>query len=252
MGSCSNLGVHACLPNELGSKTRPPDHGPSDGWLENMRLFAAKTWWHSGKRPAHGIRASASPSAAWSMPEHLMKKLASSNIEVETARNDPCLRWIGRPWPELEAQIATLNRLICGTQTVEGAPGFLVDEHLPVFDCANKCGPTRQAIHSPRRSHPHDGGRPAVHLRSDLQDHQPSSPMPSVEDIANAYRLSWELGLKANALYRDGCKLSQPLNTTTDDRTKTKNSSNDESPRGDRGHGSWPKRCLRKASRKRR
>ncbi len=111
-------------------------------------------------------------------------------------------------------QIAALNRVICGTQTVEGAP-HLKEEHIPVFDCANTCGPLG------KRFIPADGhirmmaaAQPFISGAISKTINLPNSA--SVDDIKAAYRLSWELALKANALYRDGCKLSQPLNSKAD------------------------------------
>ena len=82
-----------------------------------------------------------------------------------------------------------------------------------MFDCANPCGRTGKRYLSVREPHPHDGGGAAVHHRRDLEDHQHAQRFDSVEDCKDAYMLSWRLGLKANALYRDGSKLSQPLNS---------------------------------------
>jgi ribonucleoside-diphosphate reductase alpha chain len=112
------------------------------------------------------------------------------------------------------AQLAEANAYVCGTMTIEGAP-HLRPEHYPVFDCANKCGKLGQRFLSPE-----------AHIRM-LAASQPfisgaiskTINMPhtaSVEDVKNAYLLSWRLMLKANALYRDGSKLSQPLNTVVD------------------------------------
>jgi ribonucleoside-diphosphate reductase alpha chain len=113
-----------------------------------------------------------------------------------------------------KAQVAALNRVICGTQTVEGAP-HLKDEHLPVFDCASTCGPTGKRYIAP------DGhirmmaaAQPFISGAISKTINLPNSA--SVQDIKDAYRMSWELGLKANALYRDGCKLSQVLNNKSD------------------------------------
>ncbi|MCA9279187.1 MAG: adenosylcobalamin-dependent ribonucleoside-diphosphate reductase [Phycisphaeraceae bacterium] len=112
------------------------------------------------------------------------------------------------------SQIDELNTLICGTQTVEGSPHLKAD-HLPVFDCANTCGKIGKRFIAPTghirmmaASQPFISG--AISKTINL----PNSA--TVEDIASCYRMSWELGLKANALYRDGCKLSQPLNNTSD------------------------------------
>ena len=71
-------------------------------------------------------------------------------------------------------------------------------------------------LHGPR---PDDGRRAAVHLRRDLQDREHAEGR-TVEEIEQAYIESWRLGLKAVAIYRDGCKRTQPLNTSTATRTR--------------------------------
>ena len=70
-----------------------------------------------------------------------------------------------------QEQIAEANAYVCGTMTIEGAP-HLKPEHYAIFDCANQCGKIGQRFLSPEVAHPHDGGRPAVRLRGDLQDDQ--------------------------------------------------------------------------------
>ena len=111
-------------------------------------------------------------------------------------------------------QINKLNDLICGTGTIEGAP-HIADEHLPVFDCANKCGKYGQRFIAPKgHIFMMSAVQPFISGAISKTINMPNEA--SVEDIKDAYRTSWELGLKANALYRDGCKLSQPLNATTD------------------------------------
>src|SRR5207253_2098401 len=99
-------------------------------------------------------------------------------------------------------QVAEASAHVCGTMTVEGAP-HLKPEHLPVFDCANKCGKTGQRfiqasghIHKMAASQPFLSG--AISKTINLPNEA------TLKDIEDAYRLSWELGLKANALYRDG------------------------------------------------
>ena len=112
-------------------------------------------------------------------------------------------------------EISTANDYVCGTMTVEGAP-FLKFEHYPVFDCASKCGKKGTRFI-----------RPMAHIKM-MASAQPfisgaiskTINLPnqaSVEDIKDAYMQSWKLGVKANALYRDGSKLSQPLNSVSDD-----------------------------------
>ncbi|MFM7261858.1 MAG: adenosylcobalamin-dependent ribonucleoside-diphosphate reductase, partial [bacterium] len=148
--------------------------------------------------------------SAWSMPENV---LANCGVDAAAAKNDMAFNGL-RALGLTRKQIDVLNRTICGTQTIEGAP-HLKDEHLPVFDCANRCGPLSERFIKPEghirmmaASQPFITGAisKTINLPSDA----------SVEDIGACYRLSWELGLKANALYRDGCKLSQPLSTKSD------------------------------------
>ncbi len=147
---------------------------------------------------------------AWSMPEHVLQSL---DIDVKQARNDNSFNGL-RAMGLSRATINELNRTICGTQTVEGAP-HLRDEHLPVFDCANTCGPTgRRFIATSGHIHMMAAAQPFISGAISKTINLPAEA--DVEDIAQAYRMSWELGLKANALYRDGSKLSQPLNTKSD------------------------------------
>jgi ribonucleoside-diphosphate reductase alpha chain len=111
-------------------------------------------------------------------------------------------------------QVAEANAYVCGTMTVEGAP-HLKAEHLPVFDCANRCGKTGQRYLS-AESHIRmmAAAQPFVSGAISKTINMPHGA--TVEDVKRAYLLSWQLMLKANALYRDGCKLSQPLNTVAD------------------------------------
>ena len=105
--------------------------------------------------------------------------------------------------------IDAANNHVCGAMTLEGAP-HLRDEHLSVFDCANRCGRTGTRLLS-TESHIRmmAAAQPYVSGAISKTINMPNSA--SVEDCADAYMLSWKLGLKANALYRDGSKLSQPL-----------------------------------------
>lgn len=118
-----------------------------------------------------------------------------------------------------EDEIEAANDYICGTMTVEGAP-FLKEEHLPVFDCANKCGKKGE-----RYIHAHGHIRMMAACQPFLSGAiSKTINLPheaSVEEIADSYMLSWQLGLKACALYRDGSKLSQPLSNKSDKKKKT-------------------------------
>jgi ribonucleoside-diphosphate reductase alpha chain len=102
---------------------------------------------------------------------------------------------------------------------LEGAPG-LKEEHLPVFDCANKCGKKGQRfIHAHGHIRMMGAVQPFISGAISKTINLPHEA--TVEEIADAYYMSWQLGLKANALYRDGSKLSQPLSNKSDKKKKT-------------------------------
>jgi len=112
------------------------------------------------------------------------------------------------------SEIEAANDYVCGTMTVEGAP-YLKEEHLPVFDCANKCGKKGQRfIHAHGHIRMMGATQPFISGAISKTINLPNDA--SVEEIADCYLLSWKLGLKANALYRDGSKLSQPLSNKSD------------------------------------
>jgi ribonucleoside-diphosphate reductase alpha chain len=110
--------------------------------------------------------------------------------------------------------IGEANDYVCGAMTIEGAPHLMV-EHYPVFDCANKCGRKGKRFIQPTghitmmaAAQPFISG--AISKTINLQN------SATTQDISDAYLLSWKLGLKANAIYRDGSKLSQPLSSSLD------------------------------------
>ncbi len=126
-------------------------------------------------------------------------------------------------------QIEAANDYICGTMTVEGAP-YLKKEHYPVFDCANKCGKKGERfIHAHGHIRMMSAAQPFISGAISKTINLPHEA--TVEEIADAYMLSWELGLKACALYRDGSKLSQPLSNKSDAK-KTKEEGNTETTAG--------------------
>ncbi|MCZ6734570.1 MAG: adenosylcobalamin-dependent ribonucleoside-diphosphate reductase, partial [Planctomycetota bacterium] len=152
---------------------------------------------------------------AWSMPEHV---LASLGIDTQKARGDGSfngLRALGLSGEQIDA----LNQAVCGTQTVESAP-HLRPEHLPVFDCASTCGKLgKRFIAATGHIRMMAAAQPFISGAISKTINLPANA--AVEGIADAYRLSWELGLKANALYRDGSKLSQPLSTKAEVKMRT-------------------------------
>jgi len=102
---------------------------------------------------------------------------------------------------------------------LEGAPG-LKEEHLPVFDCANKCGKRGERyIHAHGHIRMMGATQPFISGAISKTINLPNEA--TVDEIADAYMLSWELGLKACALYRDGSKLSQPLSNKSDKKKKS-------------------------------
>ena len=118
-----------------------------------------------------------------------------------------------------EDQIEAANDYVCGTMTVEGAP-YLRAEHLAVFDCANKCGKKGERyIHAHGHIRMMGATQPFISGAISKTINLPNEA--AVEEIADAYLLSWQLGLKACALYRDGSKLSQPLSNKSDKKKKT-------------------------------
>ena len=117
-----------------------------------------------------------------------------------------------------EEQIDAANDYVCGTMTIEGAP-YLKEEHLPVFDCANKCGKKGERyIHAYGHIRMMAACQPFLSGAISKTINLPHEA--TVEEIADCYLLSWKLGLKANALYRDGSKLSQPLSNKSDKKKK--------------------------------
>ncbi len=117
------------------------------------------------------------------------------------------LKEIGFSRSEIEAA----NLYCCGAMTLEGAPG-LKDEHLGVFDCANPCGRIGKRYLSVE-SHIRMMAASQPFISGAISKTINMSSNASIEDCKAAYMLSWKLALKANALYRDGSKLSQPLNS---------------------------------------
>ena len=108
-----------------------------------------------------------------------------------------------------KAQIDAANDHVCGTMTLEGAP-HLKPEHYGVFDCANPCGKTGKRFLSVD-SHIHMMAAAQSFISGAISKTINMPNSATIEETLAAYELSWSLGIKANALYRDGSKLSQPL-----------------------------------------
>jgi ribonucleoside-diphosphate reductase alpha chain len=159
------------------------------------------------------------------------EKAVKSAFDIKFAFNkwtfgeEFCLKTLGIPADELakptfdmlaflgftRREIEAANIHVCGAMTVEGAP-HLKPEHYGVFDCANPCGRTGKRFLSVE-SHIRmmAAAQPFISGAISKTINMPNEA--TVEDCKAAYLLSWKLALKANALYRDGSKLSQPLNS---------------------------------------
>jgi ribonucleoside-diphosphate reductase alpha chain len=144
----------------------------------------------------------------WSLGDEFCKtKLGLTQAQLDDYSFD-MLAALGFSKKDIEAA----NEYCCGTMTVEGAP-HLKDIHLAVFDCANPCG---------RKGKRYLSAQSHIHMMAAVQPYisgaiSKTINMPNsatVEECKEAYLLSWKLCLKANALYRDGSKLSQPLNSS--------------------------------------
>ncbi|MEM8987006.1 MAG: vitamin B12-dependent ribonucleotide reductase [Pseudomonadota bacterium] len=121
-------------------------------------------------------------------------------------------------------EVEAANLYCCGTMTLEGAP-HLKAEHLPVFDCATPCGRIGERfLSADAHIRMMASAQPFISGAISKTINMPNAA--SVEDCSRAYMLSWKLGLKSNALYRDGSKLSQPLASAlfdADDESATDN-----------------------------
>jgi ribonucleoside-diphosphate reductase alpha chain len=143
----------------------------------------------------------------WTLGEEFCRDALRIPAEELAKPNFDMLAQLGFTRREIDAA----NIHVCGAMTVEGAP-HLKAEHYPVFDCANPCGRTGKRFLSVE-SHIRmmAAAQPFISGAISKTINMPNEA--TVEDCKEAYLLSWKLGLKANALYRDGSKLSQPLNS---------------------------------------
>ena len=147
----------------------------------------------------------------------VFEKLAITKIE-EQKPTFSLLRKLGFSSKEINSS----NEVICGTQMLEGAP-HLKEEHYPVFDCANRCGPKGTRFIRPMGH---------VHMMAAVQPFisgaiSKTINMPNeatVDEVKEVYIESWKTGIKALAIYRDGSKLSQPLNAKREEEKEEKKS----------------------------
>ena len=153
--------------------------------------------------------------AAWVVGEEAYERLGATKTVRANATGSGGQR--SGPFSLLEhlgfsrAQIDDASDVIVGRMTIEGAP-HLRDEHYAVFDCANRCGKTGVRFLA-AMSHVRMMGAVQPFLSGAISKTVNLPSDATVEDVQNVYEEGWRLGLKAVALYRDGCKASQPLST---------------------------------------
>ncbi|MEA2002633.1 MAG: LAGLIDADG family homing endonuclease [Actinomycetota bacterium] len=146
----------------------------------------------------------------WTLGEDVMQRLGFTP-EQYNAPAFSMLKALGFT----DAEIQEANDYICGRQTIEGAP-HLRDEHLAVFDTANRNGRFGERfIFHTGHIKMMAAAQPFISGAISKTINMPNEV--TREDIEESYRLSWELGLKAVAIYRDGSKASQPLSSQSDD-----------------------------------
>jgi len=146
----------------------------------------------------------------WTLGEETMRRLGFTSDQYN-ASSFNMLKALGFS----DSAIREANDHICGRQTIEGAP-HLRDDDLPVFDTANKNGRLGQRfIHYSGHIKMMAAAQPFISGAISKTTNVPNEV--TVDDLEEIYRLSWELGLKAMALYRDGSKASQPLSAKSDE-----------------------------------
>ena len=141
----------------------------------------------------------------WTLGEEFCKRTLGIPAERLADPSFDLLRHLGFTRPQIDAA----NDHVCGTMTLEGAP-HLKPEHYPVFDCANACG-KKGTRYLSVDSHIRMMAAAQSFISGAISKTINMPNTATIEDALAAYELSWSLGIKANALYRDGSKLSQPL-----------------------------------------
>jgi ribonucleoside-diphosphate reductase alpha chain len=140
------------------------------------------------------------------------KKLVGGGmLKIVNQTVPPALSKLGYTNAQRDSIVAYLDK----NDTIEGAP-HLKAEHLPVFDCAFQAAKGTRSIHYMGHIKMMSAAQPFLSGAISKTVNLPNNA--TVEDIEMAYLESWKAGLKAVAVYRDGCKRSQPLNTKLDDK----------------------------------
>jgi len=131
-------------------------------------------------------------------------------IKIVNNTTEEALARLGYDEDQRKAIVEYIDR----EETIEGAPG-LSDEHLPVFDCAFRAANGTRSIHYMGHIRMMAAAQPFISGAISKTVNQPADA--SVEDMENAYMEAWKAGLKAIAVYREGCKRTQPVSTSKTD-----------------------------------
>jgi ribonucleoside-diphosphate reductase alpha chain len=142
-----------------------------------------------------------------SIGEDFLTKLGLSQKEIDNPNLD-ILSLLGFS----EKEIEKANNFICGTMMLEGAP-HLKTEHLPIFDCANKCGKNGKRF-IPYMAHLRIMAAAQPFITGAISKTVNMPANATVDEISNVHITAWKMMLKAITIYRDGSKLSQPLNSS--------------------------------------
>ncbi|MFP4568088.1 MAG: vitamin B12-dependent ribonucleotide reductase [Candidatus Woesearchaeota archaeon] len=146
----------------------------------------------------------------WTLGDDILKEVGFTEDQI----NNPELNVL-EALGFSKQDIIKAEEYVCGTMTVEGAP-HLKQEHLPIFDCANQCGKkgTRIINYS---GHIQMMAAVQPYISGAISKTINMDKTASINDVAKAHKDAWKLMVKAVALYRDGCKLSQPLSSTSEE-----------------------------------
>jgi ribonucleoside-diphosphate reductase alpha chain len=210
------IGKHREAINEIDSALVPYD-----------MMEAARTSWNDayGLGSDHGFRNAQTTVLAPTGTIAFMMDCDTTGIEPDIALikykrlvGGGVLKMVNNTVPEAlsrlgydEQEVEAICQHINDQETIEGAPG-LKEEHLPVFDCAFRSPNGTRSIHYMGHITMMSATQPFLSGAISKTVNLPSDC--SIEDIETAYLKAWKLGLKAIAVYRDGCKRTQPLSTS--------------------------------------
>ena len=214
--------INRCVPQALKAL------GYAQEQIEEMILYAVGRATLAGSSEGlsyEALRAKGFGDAEIDALEHALEHAFDIRFAFNkwTLGEEFCTSKLGLPveeldWPSFDmlkaigfskAEIDAANIHVCGTMTLEGAP-HLKEEHLAVFDCANPCGRIgKRALSVESHIRMLAACQPFISGAISKTINMPNGS--SIAECGESYMLSWKLALKANALYRDGSKLSQPL-----------------------------------------